>query len=315
MESLLRKLLRGVLAQGELRQLIREHQRHFRRRVRRLPRLYFPGSEKSPDAIESLSHEAYTWFDRVSAYSGQTAFAYVVDRGYPPPLFLYHWRASATMRFLKEQGSEQLRERFRILRNVLIHLREGFAVVGDLRGERLWGLPEWAAAAPARPDDLRLSALDVDLAGTRGKVAVRRVLEAAGCPLTRSEVAAILLEHLGVDGFDEVGYETPPPVAGGDGATPETQLAAQRLAARVEAFYAALTPADRALLIARGYGEEGQKTRSWRKVAKLLGEKSAETYRTMEADLLDRLRDHFDDPEELVRAAGILSDLIRSDTP
>lgn len=315
MEALLAKLRQGILGKDDHRKLYLEHQRHFSRRVRHLPRTFFPGAERSPDAITSLGNGAFVWFEKVGAFSGQPAFTYVIDRGLPVRPFLYFWRASATMRYLKEEGSRELKARCLVLRNVRIHLRQGFATRGDRGGERLWGLEEWEASRwqrrPARP----VSALDVALTGARGKAAIRRILVAADAPLTRSEIAAVLLEHFGLNAPEELRVESIDPFSRGDGQTPETALEAEEIRARVREFHRGLTPRERDLLAARGYGESGKGVRSFRTVAKELPGRSAESYRLMERKILEAFRDHFDDPSELPRAAAALTSLIREETP
>jgi len=315
MERLLGKLREGLLGSNGQRRLYEEHQRHFRRRVRHLPRVFFPGSEKSPDAIESLGNGAYMWFREVGAFSGMPAFTYVVVRGLPARPFLYFWRASATMRYLKEEGPDELRARCLVLRNVRIHLRNGFTPCGSVGGEKLWGLPGWTEAAASDRKPEALDALDVPLAGARGKEAIRRILRSAGMPLTRSEIAAILIQHRGLLSPEEVGIDTTGELAAPDPDNPEDELRARDVALRVRNFHKSLTSRERALLKARGYGEAGRALRSFRTVAAELKDRSPESYRLMERKVFESFRRRFDDPGELNEAIEAFAWAIREDQP
>lgn len=313
MEALLRKLRAGFLAQREQRKLYDEHVRAFRRRVRRLPRVFFPGSERSPEAVDSLANGAYVWFRDEPAFANSPAFAYVVDRELPARPFLYFWRASATMRFLRQEGPDELRDRCRLIRNLRIHLREGFATFGSRSGEKLWGLPEWDARAGEHRNGFSLSSLHVDLGTARGKDAIRRILQAAAVPLTRAEIAAVILENKGLTSIDEVASESDHDLVDVEATNAEHELHARQVKDEARSFYRALTARERALLKVRGYGDGAGAVRSWRNVARELDGRSAETYRLMERKVLEAFRDRFD-PEDLTLAVAALAALIREDT-
>lgn len=303
MERLLVKLRAGILGPQGQRQLLGEHQRHFVRRVRRLPPIYFREADRSPDGFRALSNDAYMWFQQAPAFSGLTAFTYVLANKLRAVGFLYTWRGSATMRYLREQGSEELRQRCLMLRNVRIHLKEAFVPCGRRAGERLWALSEWGDDALERRPDGGPGHVAPELHGVRGKEAIRQVLLAAGMPLTRSELAKVLLERAGLEpiryvdhAFDEL------PAASGE--SPESLLSDREIAKRVHEFYDSLSETERKLLRARGWGEANPSSlRSFRKVAQELGGMGHESYRLMERRILEAFRNTFDDPEERAQAA------------
>jgi hypothetical protein len=312
MERLLKKLRDGVLGTSERRRLIGEHERHFMRRVRRLPHTYFRDGDRSEDALRSVSNHAYMWFETEAVFSGLSAFAYVVARQVRAVGFLYTWRGSATMRYLREQGPEPLRQRWLVLRNVRIHLKEAFVPCGRRGGEHLWALPEWGTNAAERRRAIALTALDVPLESARGKAAVRRILTAADMPLTRSEIAAVWIEHQGLDPlfFEDPTDGSAEPI---DTDHPEDLVVRKRVRDRAEAFHQRLTRREQALLRARGWGQFEGKLHSFRTASRELGDLGHESCRLMERKILEAFRKEFDDPEERIEAARAFTALIRED--
>lgn len=302
-EALLKRFVAGRTSRRAERALVELHLRHFQRRVRVLDPCFFPGRERSDDAIVSLGHGAFVDFASAPDFDDGPAFRHAIHAPLPALPFLYYWRASATIRFLRKHGSAALRARLKVLRNVRIHLREGFVRIDTPTGEPRWALPEWTAVR-GLPMDLR--AVQVDLRGVRGKAAIRAILAAVGAPLTRCEIAGIMLrcpQHaapIEVQGTREMVADDPPP---------DARLHQAAVRARVERIFAQLSADDVALLRARGYTSAGQPRVSYPAVARQLGRLSAESWRLKERRILEIFREHFD-PDEAALAVSYLLELL-----
>lgn len=273
-------------------ELLGEHQRHFRRRVRPLDPSFFPGGERSDDAIESLGHGAFASFASEPTHEGKAAFTYALDKAFSPPTgFLYYWRASATIQFLRREGPEVLRARASIQRNVRLHMQEAFAALeGGM--ETRWALPEWGEAQRREVADV--DGLTVDLAQVgRGKAMLRAVLDAAGAPLTRAQICAVIERSAG---FAREVAAAPGVEFGSEALVmaAEASMARRQLAPAVQAFVQSMSADEVAVLRARGYMEPGRKLTSFRDVARQLPHRGAETWRLKEREVLERLRDRFD---------------------
>ena len=290
-ERLLKRLVQSRLGRRGERRLVDLHLHHFRRRVRVLDPVFFPGNERSDDAIVSLGHGAYADFVQEPEFEGESAFHHAIHAPLPPLPFLYYWRASATICFLRKHASGPLHARLNVMRNVRIHLRTGFDPIAACRGEPRWALPEWSAQTRARAAPLDTRSLHVDLTGRRGKAAVRAILSAAGAPLTRSEIAGILL-RCGCLGTPDVVFDAR------DAASPipdaDDLLSATEVRAGVAKFFATLTPEDVALLRARGYTRAGCPRVPFPEVARQLGRLSAESWRLKERRILELFRERID---------------------
>lgn len=304
MDALLTKLSRQELSGSDEASLYRAHDRHFSRRVWPLPPIFFPGGEKNEDAIRSLSAGAYASFRGDPTHDGEPAFCYTVSRGLDAKGFLYYWRTSATIQFLRREGSGALRRHFNLRRAVHQHLRGGFTRVGTLNGgDALWWLA--SGEVPARtargPDLAHTSA---DLGDKRGKAVVRAVLEAHGVPLTHSEIVAIVEHVRGERPPIPEGLDQHEPVADDDSA--EAGLIDREVRARAERFFSSLTAQERALLQARGYGVEGRPRRSFREVAEIMPERSGEHWRLSERQVLRSFAEVFPELDEAKVAATLL---------
>ncbi len=295
---------RESLERQEEQALVRLHLSHFIRRVRAFDRGFFPGGEKSEDAFTSLGNGAFTSFDKETIYEGAPAFDNVLQRHLPAVGYLYRWRASATVQYLKREGPELLQERFRMRRNIQIHLREGFEVVGFLRSQRLWGPVDLPLQERAKDQIFDPDSVQIEAEGLRGKALVREVLRAAGVPLTRDEIAHVVGRLEGVQAPQEINVDD----EGALGATQSTQalVDAQRLeeqvSDRVDRLFARLNDKQRRLLLVRGWADERPQV-SFKEAAKRHGAWSEESCRQHEKKLLERIARHFTDVDEL-RAAG-----------
>ena len=165
MEALLRDFASGSLSRSGERQLYGKHQRHFGKRVRVLDPAFFPGAEKSEEAYASMGNEAFASFSTEPHHEGEPAFVYTINQELSPAGFLYYWRASATIQFMRRNGPEALQDRLNLLRNVRIHLKEGFQRIPSPIGEDRWGLPHWPAAERTTAPDI--SNVWVDVEGKR----------------------------------------------------------------------------------------------------------------------------------------------------
>ena len=311
-EDLLKRFVRGDRSNRTAESLFREHRRYFRRRIKPLPASFFPGGENSDDAIESLASGAFASFDGEATHEGQPAFRYAVDKAFSPPTgFLYFWRGSATILFLRREGPEVLKARANIQRNVRLHVHEVCEAV-DTGAETRWSLPEWT------PEQRRCAAppidtisVDLSTAG-RGKALIRSVLNAAEAPLTRAQISAVIERSSGF--LEEVA--DPTGLAQGVDAVAdvvEASLARRQLREGVERFFRGLDADERLLLRERGYATPGQKLQSFRAIAKERPNKSAETYRKIERSILERLRAAFE-PEEMPEVTALLVEALEGDS-
>ena len=310
MDQLIGKLTDGTLTPFEERRLVRMHQQHFRRRVCRLDPAFFPGRENSDAGIESLGGEAYASFRNEPTHQGEPAFRYVQQQGYPKTSFLYYWRNSATIQFLRRIGDSALRDRLNLLRNVRIHLHREFVRLGQVGRDWLW-----AAKNGPKIRDPQAS-VDVDglaqrLGALRGLEAIRKIFEHAEMPLTRAEVAAVLarrshqLSHQVMFGHvEEVPELSAPPKA-------ENAVLAREARERATAFWHDLDDDEKRLLGARGYGRAQNRLTSHRKVAETTGTRSAEGWRLIELSILKRFAEQFPEPWEADEARTVIETFAR----
>ncbi len=311
MEKLLRLRRAGRLSASDWQRLLGEHLLHFKARARKLPALLLPGGEKDSDSVEGAGNEAFVFFDKVERprFNGKTAFTDVIDRLQNCVGYLYYWRGSALFVYLRWAGGSEINERFKFITSVRKCLRRGEGTTfRELRRpdrENLWALSEWGDEAwtKRRPD--RLGALQFEVNGARGQGLVRRVLEAADQPLTKSEIVSALLARLGFSsGRADTRVE---PVV-----EPEP-LGAEEVEARVREFYQALSPEERELLLARGWAAHGKGTVPFRQVAKKLGRLGPGSYSNMERTVLDIFRERFDEPGEQEVASAALLRVLQED--
>lgn len=305
MEDLLKRFVDGTLGRDELR-LYQQHRAHFRRRVQPLDPSFFPGNEKSDEAARSLANGAYASFAKEPKYDGEPAFFHAVRKHHQSITgFLYYWRDSATIRFLRNEGSELLCARAKIQRNIRLHLKSTFRPLGARSGQTLWALPEWPdERLRERPPNLENIEARPRAHGI--KELIRAVLEAAGTPLTRAEIAAVVERVFGFAREVQLDHELHP-----EHHEQHPALATTALRRRIEAFWASLDDEARELLWVRGYSEKGVATVSFREVAEKLGRRSGETYRLMERRIFERLRKSFD-ADEMREAVPFLVNWISS---
>ena len=305
MRQQLERLTSGTLDEGGNRMLFCQHARHFTRRVLHLDRSFFPGCEKSPDSVQSLCHHAYSAFLREPRCGGRTAFVRALDFR-SPERFLYYWQDSATIRFLRDEGSELLQLRSRIRRNVHLNLRTGFTAVGTRSGQTLWSLPEWTSRNPTWPP-VDVENLWVSLEGRRGRAQIRAVLEAAEVPLTRAQIAQVI-EH-------SSGFATEIPTEHREAtvaAHQEAGLVSREVRAQARTFYEGLTTLERRMLVARGYTAPGREQTCFRKVAERIGGRTQESFRQKERRIFAAFRSRFE-PEEIQDAVRCLVEWLESD--
>lgn len=315
MEELLRRLVAETLGTKGEAKLYSDHKSHFRRRVRVLDSSFFPGREKNDEAATSLANGAYAEFRNVPRYSGEPAFFHTVTKSLPARGFLYYWRTSATMDFLRREGSTALRTRLSILRNTRIHLRKGFVAhsASGKRGEERWGLPGWPRSV-ATMDDRDAMKVRVDLRGKRGRSALTAILEAVGYPLTRAQIACVWQNST----FRDEPTETSLELRGGPDMTPcphpnaRDHLCEADVRHRVRAFFCEkLSEVERQVLRARRYDDATVPTRSFREVAQLIGARTEETYRLVERSVFEKFRRVFADPEDWEASVRALIEVLR----
>lgn len=294
----------------EERVLLKEHLRRFRRRVENLSPAWFPGREKNEEAIESLGGGAFADFLRNPRYDDEPAFVFPVTHDLPAAGFLYYWRNSATMEFLRREGSGELRDRLRLLRNVRIHLRDGFSEGGCLHGEPLWWLPGDSPPPRIPSEPLNLKDAAPCVGRKRGKAAISAILRHAGVPLTQSEICKVLLEMAGLEPrIESMGdrvlesFDTPP----------DRGLMEADVRARAQKFVRELSAVERTLLITRGYTQDEKPRVSHREVAERLPGRSAETYRLLEHSILRTFAERFPERDELRLAVSVLVSELRKE--
>ena len=305
MDRLLLHLYDGTLASETT--LVQEHHHHFAKRARPLNECFFPGREKSEEAVASLSNGAYASFLKERAYDGLPAFKYAVEQRLPPKLFLYYWRDSATIRFLLDEGGWHLAERYRLLKNLRTHLRQAFKTMGRKRGSVLWGLPEWEDC-PIRPVPA-VESIHLEASRLRGKAAIRSVLEQAAGPLPLSDIASVFWRaptELIEDRISEMAAVDP---------QGESEVLRRQVQMRVEHLFSSILDADdRRLLRLRGFAQDGKPHVPFRAVAKQLGSRrTPEYYRRRERKIFDRLRDCFPDRDEAEYAVEALVERLRKE--
>ena len=306
-EDLLKRFVGGDRSKGIAEPLLIEHRRYFRRRVQPLPRSFFPGGETGDEAIDSLASGAFASFDKEPTHEGRPAFQYAVDKAFSPPTgFLYFWRGSATIQFLRREGPAVLKARANMQRNVRLHVQSACKPV--MTGAEIrWALEDWddeqrAAPAPA------VDSIWVDLTTAgRGPALIRAVLEAAGAPLTRAQISAVIEQSSGF--VEEVAYPSGLEESLHVGSDFESEVTTAQLRDNVERFFASLTPDEQQLLRDRGYATPGQKLQSFRSIARARPGLSAESYRKLERRILERLRNTFE-PEEMPEVIGLLVEVL-----
>ncbi len=284
-----------------------KHHRHFAHRARPLDSAFFPGGEKSSESLRSLGNGAYASFAEEPLYEGHPAFQHILQTELPALGFLYYWKNSATIAFLRREGSGALKHRLNVMRSVRIHLHQGFFAVGSLRGEAVWWFED-RAFSPRRPiDPAKLSGA---LEGS-GKTAIVQLMKRAEAPLTRAEIACALMQcrHEVVEEVLNDDLNTPQP------ALSEARVLAQETARRTRAFFHSLSLEEQRVLKMRGYGEGGKKMRSFREVAERMGDKTPETWRLVEKRVLKVFAEHFNEQEEAQIAAKTLSQLLFEEVP
>lgn len=309
----LRSLCAAGLSPRQETELISWHQRHFRRRAERLDPSFFPGRETGSEAIESLGGGAYAWFRNGEFRDGLGAFCHAVAKNHNPPTgFLYYWRGSATIQFLRREASGLLAQRRKLQRNLRLALQSGFRSATSGRETR-WSLPEWSSGAPHRGASAEAVPLDqirVDVGTLRGRALVRAVLEAAGRPLTLAELGAIVeRSHEFVDERPEADPDQPTPDP--DAVDPERAVLRGELEARIRSLYDRLDEPTRRVLIARRFAEPDRSAPSFRDVAPWVG-RGHETCRKLELRFREAMR-RLVDGDERTEAASILAELMRTD--
>ncbi len=301
----------GTLSRQEEQSLLNEHARHFHKRTRVLDPAFFPGREKTKEGIRSVSHGAYASFRQEPNYDGEPAFIHTTTKALPPTLFLYYWRSSATIEFLRRNGSSDLKARLNLLRRISLHLKQGFVQVGDHRGEALWAC---TTKVPARTpnNEPRLDLLDIDVRAMRGRAEIEAVLMTLGLPLTRSEIAGVLqrLNHEAPQ--RETPIEDAPMEALGDPQrSTETNMVRREVSARVQKFFDDLSEEEKTMLGARGYSDATRPLRSFREVSELIGGRGPESFRLMERTVLRSFGEAFSDAEESTIAAQSFMECIQ----
>lgn len=302
MDQLLKELDAGERSDDDPR-LYAAHSRHFIRRARPLDPSFFPGREKSPEAIQSLANGAYASFCSEPTHDDLPAFRWVVRRGFVPVTGpLYYWMDSAAIRFLRREGPDLLRARARIQRNVRLNLRDGFSQFGTRFNEVLWGLPEWRDGSVSAVQDPE--GVTVDIANLRGRALIRAVLEAVGAPMTRAEIGNVIERSFQFAEETSATEHTEVAVAAlADDL--DSRVALGQLEPRVTRFWDSLSDEDRTLLAIRGYGEGGA-LRPFRLVAERIGRLGAESWRLKERAILEALRERFD-PAEMPEVVRLLA--------
>lgn len=303
-EDLLKRYVTGDRSSRVQEPLIHEHRRHFRRRVRPLHPSFFSGRDRSPDAIESLANGAFASFSEEPTHEGRPAFRYAVEKRFSPPTgFLYYWRASATILFLRREGSALLRARANIQRNVRRHVQEACEPV-QRAGEERWALPHWdERQRQANPPPIDGVSVDLASAG-RGRALITAVLKAAGAPLSRAEISAIIERSSGF--LNEVN-EPEGLIASLDAFNEliEARVTRAQLQRAARRFVDQLSDEERQLMRDRGYTTTGGKQKSFRTIAKERPGRGAETYRKMERRILEALPNAFE-PEEITTAIELV---------
>lgn len=287
--------------------LVTQHHHHFAHRARPLDPAFFPGGEKSSESLRSLGNGAYASFAEEPLYEGHPAFHHVMKTELPALGFLYYWKNSATIAFLRSEGSSALKHRLNVMRSVRIHLHQGFFAVGSLRKEAVWWFEQRSFPPRRMLDPAKLGGA---LTGS-GKAAIVQLMKRAEVPLTRAEIACALMQsrHEIVEEVLDDALSAPQP------ARSEAQVLAQETARRTRAFFSGLTPEERRVLKMRGYGEDGKGTRSFREVAERMGDKTPETWRLVERRVLKVFAEHFNEREEALVAAATLSQLLLEEVP
>ena len=299
----------NALDYSEQKELLSAHQKNFQRRVRRLPRDWLPSNDNSPEAIESLGNASCASFCAEPCYEGMPAFVYTVFKSLPSRGFLYTWRSSATIAFLRRNGSDSLRERLKTFKNMRVRLRDDFAEVGHIHGERLWWIDEDAPERlPTMP--INLANAPVIQAPKITKSLIRTLMKAFGVPLTRTELALIVLQARGqLQDAVMVADDAQNVVSVSDRAS----VMDDEIKSRAVEFFERLTLEERRLLQARGYGAANAPRVSHRVVAEKLGGRGAESFRQMEKSILQAFAAEFEQRDEAEVAVEVLVDLLNQE--
>lgn len=306
MDALIEKL--PELSRSEEARLFEKHDVCFKSRVKPLDAVFYPGAEKSRAAMCSLSGGAYTSFRNEPTHDGEPAFLYARGLRLPTLGFLYYWRSSATMAFLKREGSETLRARLNLLRATRVHLQEGFVEVGTQYGESLWAP---SAGFPSRQNKGAIDIRDrsVELGSSRGKAAIHCVFAAYGVSLTRAEIASAL----GLTGGDILAESEPDSNVACEFPRAEEAVFRTQVRERVRDFWDGLAIEERHLMLARRWDAVDEPPIPFRTVADQLGKYGAENWRLKERRVLRRFAEVFPDREEASDAASELIGILEEE--
>ena len=308
MDMLIEKLVTDDLSPLEERRLVKLHQSHFSRRVSQLDPVFVPGREKTKDGIESLGNEAYASFCSEKTIQGRPAFHHAFKEGLPPAGFLYYWRNSATIQFLRRVGDTSLHGRLKVLRNVRIHLRRDFKAVGQRYGQSLWA-PKATKLGRDPQHEVDVDDIAHRLDTARGAAAIRQIFELAQVALTRAEIAAVLFRKLGeptgnipFEPIDTAVFASTP-------ARAEAAVLTEEARARAHQFWKELDEEEQQLLATRGYGRGQEKLTPHRRVAELLPRRSSEGWRLIELSILRRFAERFSERWEADAALEVIREL------
>ncbi|MEM1024359.1 MAG: hypothetical protein AAF627_06705 [Myxococcota bacterium] len=296
----LRRLVEGRLSKQGERSFIELHVFHFSRRVERLPANWFPGREKSGEAVRSLANGAYAHLANEPLRRHLTAFelAYFEHEGQELS-WLYYWPRSACMQWLRRQSAQQLAPMERLRRNARNQLKTSFfKPVASWRGEPAWAPAHWPVSRRHGLPPV-LDALNVDVRRLGPCEAILTLLEAAQAPLTLTQLVDVWARSLVLVPREHGSTELD---AYDDGRkSVELAIEESELLRKVRHFWKErLTREERALLRCRGYGGE-KRLRPFAQVAEMLGRFGAERWRQRERSLLEMAREVFqDDPSDEV---------------
>jgi hypothetical protein len=265
--------------------------------------------EKSLASIRSLSNGAYAHLVHEPVRRDLPSFVVAcLDHEGHELSWLYYWPRSACMQWLRGQSREQLAPVERLRRNARNQLRNGgFEPARSHRGEPAWVPAHWTGAQRSRRAQ-SLEGLSVDVDRLRPKEAVVAIMEAAGAPLTLTQIVGLWARGLALEGREQYIEDTDE--VGSDAVSVQHRIEERELFEKIRTFWEErMTPHERALLSARGYGGE-ERLRPFREVADELGVYGPERWRQLERRLLAVAREVFEeDPRDQV--AELLAGVIR----
>lgn len=310
MRELLTKWDRNELTSSESDRLRFKHQRNFARRVRQLNVDWFPGREKSTHSIESLGGGAYLAFQDERTHHRKSAFKYCLDEGLPPFGFLYYWRTSATIAYLRSTASPCLHLRLKVLRNVTLALRK-FRAVGKQGHQCLWWFPDRPVPEESSDGQDVKSVPTISVAQKVPSV-IAHILVHTGRPMTKAELNDAVLRALGVQQPEPESIDlVPEPTVAEDG---ERALLEGEVRARTLQFWNRLSDVEKDLLAVRRWGASNPRKVSWERVAQLMARiretKSGEHWRNQEKPIIEGLKTQFD-PSEGPVMVSVLTELVR----